>query len=125
MKDVANLTCVLIPKLYSVIKSYPLGVHLLQCVHGSEHTRMHDFDSNLFASIVKEVNFHVLYEQLYTLFSLSLQTYRWCVDINISKDRIYNVRDIVDLTHVDLLSQAIFTLDFAISKATRMKEWSS
>jgi hypothetical protein len=90
MKDVANLTYVLIPKLYYVIKSHPLGVHLLQCVHGSEHTRMHVFDSNMFASIVKVVNFHVLHEQLHTLFSLTLQTYRWCVDIIISKDRVYD-----------------------------------
>lgn len=89
MKDVANLTYVLITKLYSVIKSHPL-VHLLQCVHGSEHTRMHDFNSNLFTSIVKEVNFHVLHEQLHTLFTLTLQTYRWFVDIIISKDRVYN-----------------------------------
>jgi len=84
--------------------------------------RMH---SNLFASIVKEVHFHVLHEQLHTFFSLTLQTYRWCVDIIISKNRVYNFWDIVDLTHVELLSQAIFTPDFAISKATQMKEWSS
>jgi hypothetical protein len=90
MKDVANLTYVLITKLYSVIKSHPLGVHLLQRVHRSEHTRMHVFDSNMFASIVKEVNFHVLHEQMKIDFSLTLQTHRWCVDIIISKDRVYN-----------------------------------
>jgi len=40
------------------------NIHLLQCVHGNECTRIHDAICDAFASIAKEVDFIVAKEQL-------------------------------------------------------------
>jgi len=46
-----------------------LNIHLLQCVHGSECTRMHDAICDALASIAKEVDFNVAKKQLHVLSS--------------------------------------------------------
>jgi hypothetical protein len=37
----------------------PMGIHLLHCAHGNEHTRTHDAICDIFAAITQNVSFHV------------------------------------------------------------------
>ncbi len=38
----------------------PIGIHLLHCTHGGEKTTSHDFVKDVFATMARDVGFHVL-----------------------------------------------------------------
>ncbi len=71
-----------------------------------------------FASIANEIDFCMVWEQLHVFLSF---TSRQGVDTVLSKHRVCTMANIIisNPTHVDLLSWAISTRHFAISKATQ------
>jgi len=82
-----------------------LRIHIFRCAHGVKRTTTHDVVWDSFTSIVKDVEFHVLHEQTHVFSMSSLQSY--CVYIIWYLPFIDIV--IVDSTHVNLVSQAIFS----------------
>jgi hypothetical protein len=52
----------------------PIGIHLFCCAHGGEEITSHEVVRNVFASIVKNVGFHVLREWTHILPLSSLQS---------------------------------------------------
>jgi hypothetical protein len=52
----------------------PMGIHLLHCVHGGERMALHDVVWNVFMAIVKDVGFHVSWEQTHILPPLALKS---------------------------------------------------
>jgi hypothetical protein len=51
-----------------------IGIDLLSCAHAGEPTTTHDAVGDFFASIAKDVMFHVLHEQTHVLSMSSLQS---------------------------------------------------
>jgi len=95
--------------------------------------------NNVFAYIIKEINLHVTLEQLHVFSSSTLQTFKWYVDIVLSKDGVHTSINIVIviplmqhffvlntfctwfLTPAYLLFQAISTHGFAILGGTQVQ----
>jgi len=46
-----------------------MGIHLLPCVHGNKHTKTHDAIHNTFATIARDVGFHVGGEKIHSFLS--------------------------------------------------------
>jgi hypothetical protein len=82
-----------------------LRIHIFHCAHGAKRTTIHDVVWNSFTSIVRDVGFHVLREQL-MFFQCHLSNHIVLIsyDIHILIDIV-----IVDLTHVNIISQATFS----------------
>lgn len=56
------------PLFYLHLSHWSLGYASLWCPHGSEFTRTHDVIHNVFASIEKEIGYHMVQEKLLVLF---------------------------------------------------------
>jgi hypothetical protein len=50
----------------------PMGIHLVHCAHGEEKTTLHDFVRDAFATIVRNVRFHVPQEHTHFLSPFAL-----------------------------------------------------
>jgi hypothetical protein len=89
----------------------PMGIHFLRCVHGNERTRTHDVICDTFVAIVQNVGYHVGWEQLHAFPSTTINSFRWQVDIMLTKYGIHTLVDIVFgvPTWVDLLPQSCIT----------------
>jgi len=73
----------------------PMGIHLLHYVHGGERVISHDVIWDVFASIVKNVRFHILQKQTHVLMLPSLQSSCWQVDIILLVDDVHTLVDVV------------------------------
>ncbi len=62
-----------------------MGIHLLLCAHGNEHTGTHDAICNTFVAITWDVGFHVGREQLHAFPSTTFNYSHWRVDIVFTK----------------------------------------
>jgi hypothetical protein len=58
-----------------------MGIHLLRCAHGNEHTRTHDAIHDTFVAVTWDVGFHVGRKQLHALLSNMFNSFRRSVDI--------------------------------------------
>jgi hypothetical protein len=86
-----------------------LGIHLLHCAHDSESTNTPDDIHDAFASIAKEAIFMRLGEQLHVPPKLPHFKHLSIVStLSFQRMGVYTLENIiiVDLTHVNLLSQA-------------------
>ncbi len=98
-------------------------IHLLHCVHGNMHTKIHDAICDTFAAITWDVDFHVRQE----LHALSLTTFNSSsqqVDIVLTKDGICTLIDIViaNPTRTNLFPWSCATQRFVAFDATQAKE---
>jgi hypothetical protein len=103
----------------------PMGIHLLCCGHGIEHTWIHDAICDTFATIVQDVDFHVGREQLtICVFSNTFNFFRWQVNIVLTKDGICTLVDVIidNPTWVDLLPWSCATQRFVASIVTQTKK---
>jgi hypothetical protein len=76
----------------------PTGIHLLHYTHGNECIGTHDVVSDIFATIVWEVGFHVGWEQLHVFpLTTSNSSYQQ-VDIVLTK---YGIRTLIDIVIID------------------------
>jgi hypothetical protein len=75
-----------------------MGIHLLEGSRGRECTS-HDVVQNAFASIAKNVGFHIFHEQMHVLlmFSPLLQSSQQQVDIVLSTNGVRTMVDVVSL----------------------------
>jgi hypothetical protein len=89
-----------------------VGIHLLCCAHGKEHTKTHDVISDIFVSIAWYASFHMGWKQLHVLPLVILNSYCWQVEIMFTKNGICTLIDVViiDPTRVNLLPQSYTTL---------------
>jgi hypothetical protein len=73
----------------------PIGIHLLHCTHGNEHTRTHDVICDIIAAIVQDAGFHMGQKQLHTFPSATFNYFCWQIDIALTKDGICTLVDVV------------------------------
>jgi len=104
----------------------PMGIHLLRCVHGNEHTGTHDAIRNTFVAVVWDVSFHIGQKQLHALPSTTFNSFYWWIDILLTKEGNCTLANIVitDPMQVDLLLQFYATQRFVASYAIQGKELS-
>jgi hypothetical protein len=99
----------------------PLRIHLFHYAHGGNRIASHDIVQDGFASIVKDVGFHVLQEQIHIFSLSSLQSFprRW-TNIVLLVDDIWTLADvvIVNLIRANLVSQAFFSCGVIVTMAT-------
>jgi len=100
--------------------------HFLGCALGNERTKTHDVIHGTFATIVWDVGFHVGQEQLHVLPLNMFNSFRWWVDIVLTKNGICTLVEIVIVnpTWMNLLSQFYTTQGFVVSNVVETKEWS-
>jgi hypothetical protein len=72
-----------------------MGIHLLCCVHGNERIGTHDAIHDTFATIARNVGFHMGQKQLLTLPSTTFNSSRRQINIVLTKDGIFTLVDIV------------------------------
>jgi hypothetical protein len=102
----------------------PMGIHLLPCVHGGERTTLHYVGRDVFVAIMKDVKFHVLWEQTHILPPLALKYLHNWVNIVLLIDIVRTLVDVVitDPTRVDLVSRATLSHGVAVTIATQTKD---
>jgi len=102
----------------------PMGIHLFRCANGGERTTSHDVVQDVFAYIMKDTRFHVLWEQTHIFLQPSLQSFYWQVDIVLSIDGIHTLVDVVitDFIQTYLVSQVALSCEVAVIVMTQMKE---
>ncbi len=66
----------------------PLHMHLFHCARGEEKTTSHDVVCDAFASIMKDVRFHILHEQTHVFLSFAFQSSHWQINILVSMDGV-------------------------------------
>jgi hypothetical protein len=71
-----------------------MGTHL-HYSHDGEWITSHDVAQDVFASIVKDVRFHVLHEHIRVLLLPSFQFFHWWVDIVLLANGICTLADMV------------------------------
>ncbi len=101
-----------------------MGIHLLHCVHNNKHIRTHDGIGDTFVAIVRDVGFHVGWEQLHALPSTTFNSScRW-VDIILTKYGIHTLINviIVNPTWADLLPRSCATQGFVTPDAISSQE---
>jgi hypothetical protein len=103
-----------------------MGIDLLCCVHGNKRTWTHDVVRDTFATIVWDVGFHVGWKHLHAFLSNMFNSFRWQVNIVLTKDDIHTLIDIViaNLTQMDLLFWSCTTQGFVAYNAFQTKEQS-
>jgi hypothetical protein len=96
-----------------------MGIHLLCCIHGNEHTKTHDAICNTFATIAQNVDFHMKWEKLHAFLSTTFNSSHWRIDIVLTKDGIRTLINIViaNPMWIDLLSW------YCASEASQMIKW--
>jgi hypothetical protein len=101
-----------------------MGIHLFRYTHGGERIVSHDVVRDAFASITKDVRFHVLREQTHNLSTPSFQFSCRQVNIVCKVDDICTLVDviIVGIIQANLLSQMIFSRGLAASLVAQVKE---
>jgi hypothetical protein len=104
--------------------SDPMGIHLLCCVHDNERIGTHDVIDDTFVTIAWDVSFHVGRKWLYALPSITFNSFRWWLNIVLTKDDICTLTNIVivDPTWVDLLFRSCTTQRFVALDAPQAKE---
>jgi hypothetical protein len=55
----------------------PMGIHLLCCAYNNKRTRTHDAIHNTFATIARDVGFHMGWKQLQVFLSITFNSSRW------------------------------------------------
>jgi len=105
----------------------PMGIHFLHCVHGNERTKTHDIICDTFVAIMQDVNFHMKQEQLHALPSTTFNSFRWWINIVLTKDGISSLTNVVITNPIQayLLSWYCATQGFATSNVAQTKEISS
>jgi hypothetical protein len=95
----------------------PLGIHLFQCAHGKERIASHDDVRNVFAFIVRNAWFHVLWEQAHILPLPSFQSCCQWVNIVLLVDGIHILADVIIANPIqaNLVSQATLSHGVAIT----------
>jgi hypothetical protein len=98
-----------------------MGIHLFCCAHGGERTTCHDVVRDVFASITREVKFHILREQ----------TFFHCLIFNLhvgeSTLLVYGIQMLVDIIIVDpirtnLVSQTTLFHGVILTITTQAKD---
>jgi len=72
-----------------------MGIHLLQYMHNNKRTRTHDVIRNTFATIARDVGFHIRRKQLHVLPSTTFNSSHRQIDILLTKDGICTLVDVV------------------------------
>jgi hypothetical protein len=101
-----------------------LWVSTFYVVHGNEHIGTHDAIHNTFATIVRNVGFHMGQEQLHVFFSTTFSFSYQRVNIMFTKDGIRTLADVVIVNpmQADLLPQFCTTQKFVTFDAIQAKE---
>jgi hypothetical protein len=101
-----------------------MGIHLLCCVHDNKCIGTHDVICNTFATIARDVGFHVGRKQLHVLPSNTINSSHRQVNIMFTKDDIHTLVDVVvvDPTRVDLLPRSCATQRFVVFNVAQTKE---
>jgi hypothetical protein len=101
-----------------------MGIHLLHCAHGNKCIGTHDVIHDTFATIVRNVGFHVGQKQLHALLSTTFNSFCRQIDIVFTKDGIRTLANVVsaDPTRTNLLPRSCTTQGFAASNAIQAKE---
>jgi hypothetical protein len=101
----------------------PMGIHLLNCVHGSEHIGSHDAICDTFVTIVSNVGFHVGWEQSHALPSTTFNSFCQWVDIVLTKDGIRILTNVViaNPTWTNLLLRPCPIQGFDVSNVAQTK----
>jgi hypothetical protein len=101
-----------------------MGIHLLCCAHGNNCIGTHDAIRNTFATIARDVGFHVRRKQLHVFPSTTFNFSHQQVNIVLTKDGIRTLIDVViaNPTQANLLHQSCATQGFATFDAAQAKE---
>jgi hypothetical protein len=75
-----------------------MGIHLLCCLHGNEHTKTHDAIRNTFV-----VSFHVGWEQLHEFPSTTFNSFHWWMNIMFTKYNICILTEFILSFHLHLI----------------------
>jgi hypothetical protein len=83
-----------------------MGIHLLHCTHGNEHTGTHDAIQDIFASIAQNVSFHVGWKQSHVLPLIMFNFSHQQINVVLIKNGVCTLANVViaNIMHVDLLS---------------------
>jgi len=84
--------------IFQCLCTHPINlmcIHLLYYVQGNEHMGTHDVVCNTFATIARDVGFHVGWKQLHVLPSTTFNSSCQQVDIVLTKDGIRTLVNIV------------------------------
>ncbi len=111
-----HLSIVNLPQCVCTHPIDPMGIHLLCCAHGNECMGTHDAIHNTFATIARDVGFHMGQLQLHALPSTT--------HIVLTKDEICTLINFVmaNPTRADLLPQGYTTPGFVAFNAIQTKE---
>jgi hypothetical protein len=80
--------------IFQCMCTHPINatnVHLLHCTHDNERMGTHDAVCNIFATITRDVVFHVGWKQLHMLLSTTFHFFHQQVDILLTKDGIHTL----------------------------------
>ncbi len=100
-----------------------MGIYFLRWTHGNEHIRAHNVVRDTFDAIVRNVSFHVGWEQLHALPSTTFNSSRQQVDIVLTKDGICTLADVVITNPMCAdLSQSCIIQGFVAFDAARAKK---
>jgi hypothetical protein len=73
----------------------PMGIHILCCAHGNEHTGTHNEIRNTFVAIVQNVGFHMGWKQLRALLATMFNSSCQRINIVLTKNDIHTLANII------------------------------
>jgi hypothetical protein len=102
----------------------PMGIHLLHCSHGNEHTSTHVVICNTFAIVAQDISFHLGQKQLHAFLSTTFNSSCWWINIVFTIDEIHILVDIIiaNPMQTDLLPWSYTIQRFVTFNATQAKE---
>jgi hypothetical protein len=66
----------------------PMGIHLLCCAHGNEHTRTHDVVHDIFITTMRNVGFHMEQKQLHVFVLATSNSFHRHINSVLTKNEI-------------------------------------
>ncbi len=102
----------------------PMGIPLVQCVHGGERMASHGVVWNAFEVITRDEKFHVSWKHTHVLQCFALQSLHRRINIVLSIDgvRMLAYIIIIDPTSDDLVLRATFSYKVIVIVATQVKD---
>jgi exonuclease I len=82
----------------------PIGIHLMCCAHGNEHTKIHDVVCDIFITIMRNVDFHVRQKQLHMFVLTMSNSFHRQINSVLTKNEILTLTNaiITDPTQINL-----------------------
>jgi hypothetical protein len=100
-----------------------MGIHLLCCAHGNNHTWTHDAVRDTFVAIVHDASSHMGQEQFHMFLSNTFKFFCWWINIVFTKNGIHTLANLV-ITNpmwVDLLAWSCATQKFVAFNVAQAK----